>query len=102
MGEAEQLLADTQAGRRRDGRRRFSRRHGRTSVHPVAQANEPNLPRRISRSSNRTWSSAWIHDPAQLVCFLVGRLPCPSEELFLSHRGSPINLRQEILDQKVR
>ena len=43
-------------------------------------ANRTNLPR---LSSNPTWSSAWIYYPAQLVCFLVGRLPRQSEELFL-------------------
>ena len=48
-----------------------------------ASAGEPNVPNLPRRSSNRTWSSAWIYDPAQLVCFLVGRLPRQSEELFL-------------------
>ena len=61
------------------------------------EPNEPNLPRRISRSSNRTWSSAWIYDPAQLVCFLVGRLPRPSEELQMRHWRSGINLWHAIL-----
>ena len=62
-------------------------------------ANRTNLPR-LSSNSNVVICLDLLSSPTRVL--FVGRLPRPSEERFLSHRGSAINLRQVILDQKVR